>query len=87
MHTYYASSIKHIGFTDIDTSVTLGFFIKDEKSFKAFVDRFRTSCASSESFLCIELDEPRENTTDVESVCETYEDNQKAKDEDEFERI
>lgn len=84
LHTYFTNTIRHINFNDIDTSVTFGFFIKDENSFKAFIDRFRNSCKKGESFLGIELDVPQENTTDFESVCDEG-DVKKAKEEDGFE--
>lgn len=85
MHTYFSPSIKHVGFNDIDTSVTFGFYIKDEVAFKGFKDRFERACRQTESFLGIELHAPQENTTDVESVCEEVEVKEKMRDEDGFE--
>lgn len=89
MNTYFTSTIRYVNFNDIDTSLTFGFFIKDEVTFKSFLDRFKKSCHDNESFLGMELNAPQENTTDVESVCEDFgeENNNKKRDEDGFEML
>lgn len=68
MKTYFCADPKYVSFEDLDPSVALGFLIKDAKSFKGFINRFRTSC-SKESFLGIEVDIPTsEELEDFESV-------------------
>jgi Peptidase family C54 len=67
MKSYYCSDPKYVSFDDLDPSVALAFLIKDAKSFKSFIKRFRNSC-SQESFLGIEIDIPCEDLNDFESV-------------------
>jgi len=68
MHTYFKSSIRHVGINEIDTSVTFGFYIKDEVCFKRFLQNFRRSCGENESFFGVELNEPQVNGDDCASI-------------------
>lgn len=74
--SYYGNP-RYARLSDIDTSVGMVFYIKDEKQFDSFVNKFKTACQEQESFLGIEVDVPGDNLSDFESVGE----------EDEFETV
>jgi len=82
MHTYFKNSIRHVGIHEIDTSVTFGFFIKDEVCFKSFLQNFRRSCGENESFFGVELNEPQLHHDDCASIDDDEDDD---RDEDEVE--
>lgn len=68
MKSYYCSDPKYVAFEDLDPSVAFAFMIKDAKTFKSFIKRFRDSCAH-EAFLGIEVDVPSsDDLNDFESV-------------------
>lgn len=74
--SYYGSP-RYVRFCDIDTSVGMAFYIKDERQFDTFVNKFKTLCQDHDSFLGLEIDIPGEELSDFESVGE----------EDEFETV
>mmetsp|Transcript_16385 Transcript_16385/g.14078 ORF Transcript_16385/g.14078 Transcript_16385/m.14078 type:complete len:99 (-) Transcript_16385:154-450(-) len=77
MDTYYSKHIRYLNIKDIDTSVAMSFFIRDQDHFRRFIKKFKEICKSEESFLGIEVCLPHEELEDFESVDE----------EDEFEMI
>ncbi len=64
-------------FSDIDTSLGMAFYIKDEKQFDTFMRKFKSICQEDGCFLGVEIDVPGEELSDFESVGE----------EDEFETV
>lgn len=57
--SYYGEA-RYLKFSEIDSSVGMVFYIKDERQFSSFVTKFKAACRTHESFLGIELDAPKD---------------------------